>query len=218
MTVTELLQELRYVLDDVAGPPFGWSDQRLLRMMADGEDRFCELTGYFTDFTSYSVTTQAGVTSYALPSDRIIEVREVWDGAHRLKQFTQHDRPLYRSPDPNFKRPNAWQVDQQTSRLDLWEPPLDGIVLSLRVHRRATQRLDTVNLTSAPTIPQQCHLALVEYGAAQALGDHDRERQDPVKAKDHMLNFMSYVADGIRLFDRINGASPRLTPSRQYVV
>lgn len=218
----ELLTELRFVIDDTVAP-YAWSDLRLTRWLADGEDKFCEQTGYFTDSTTYTLTTQGGVTQYALPSDRIIEVLEVWDGAHKLRQFTQLDRSQYYNATPlPWKHPNAWQVDQQTNYLTLLEPPLDGLVLTLRVHRRAAQRLDHKNGASydvtAPSIPEQFHLGLVEYGAANAFGDHDRERQDPVKAKDHMDNFADYVRDGKRAFDRLNGASPRITPARQYVV
>jgi hypothetical protein len=94
------------------------------------------------------------------------------------------------------------------------ENPLGGIVLTLRVQRRAMLRLDKAE---TPSIPEQCHLGLVEYAAAKAFGDHDRERQDPVKAADHMANFRAYVNDGIRLFDRLNNASPQVKPNPQYL-
>jgi hypothetical protein len=223
MTRVELLEELRYVLDDTAGPPFAWSDQRLLRMMADGEDRFCEETGYFTDNTTYTITTTGGDAHYLLPSDRIIEVLEIWDGAHKLRNFTELDRSQYYNlPAMPWKRPIAWQVDQQTGMISLLELPLDGLVLTLRVHRRAAKRLNSKTGPNydvvTPSIPQQCHRALVEYAAAEALVDHDRERQDPVKAAIHAERFKDYVRQGRKLFTRINGASMQITPAQQYVV
>jgi hypothetical protein len=222
MTRVELLDELREKLSDTRRP-YAWSDTRLLRMMADGEDRFCEETGYFTDNTAYTITTTGGEAHYLLPSDRIIEVLEIWDGAHKLRNFTELDRSQYYNlPAMPWKRPIAWQVDQQTGTISLLELPLDGLVLTLRVHRRAAKRLDhkvgpSYDVAS-PSIPVQCHLALVEYAAAEALLDHDKELQDPVKSKTHADRFNAYLHQGRKLFTRINGASMQITPAQQYVV
>jgi len=219
MTRIELVDELRHVVGDRV-QPYAWADTRLLNWMAEGQDRFCEKTGYFTDKTNYTIVTEEGVQSYAL-SSRIIQVKSVWDGTRQLSQFIENDRPVTTTDLSTAQRPLSWQTDQETGMITFYEPMLGGITLTLRVHRKSRLRLN--NKTSGqynaePEIPEDCHLGLVEYGAYKALMDHDRESQDPVKAGEHLAAFNDYVRLGKDMFERINGASLRVAPSPQYVV
>lgn len=310
MTNTELLAELREAVGDTVAP-YAWSDARLMLWLAEGQDKFCERTGYWTDRTTFSVTTVLDQLDYPI-DPRIIEIKSVWDGARRLTKFTETSRP---GGDAGFSdqapsRPQFWQVDGETSVLTLLEPPEAGIVLNLRVHRRskaplnrktatitlagakrtgdvvtvavagaayayttlsgdasltavatalaavidaasglvATASGQTITIASATAtasitasvavtgagatttataaiayasnleIPEQFHLAMVEYAAFKAFGDHDRELQDPVKAADHLANFKGYVRDGRQAYRRLTGEEVTCAPSPLYAV
>ena len=216
MLRADLLTELRYVIDDRV-KPYYWTDARLVQWLSEGQDKFCEQTGFWTDRSSYSITTVEGQTDYPIPSDRIVEVLSVWDGWRRLEVFRDRDRP-YHGEEFVTATPNApefYQVDGETGVISLYAPPIAGVVLTLRV-----KRLSKVSFATDDTeleIPEQFHLATVEYAASKAFGDHDRELQDPVKAADHALNFKRYRVDGERQWRRISGEKTGVAPSLAYV-
>lgn len=211
MTRDDLLKELRSVVDD-AVRPYGWSDTRLINFLSEGQDKFCEQTGFWSDKSTYSITTLLNETDYAIPA-RVIAVRSVWDGARELVDGAQEKSPAVTT---DTQRPLRYRTDLETGVLSLLEPPLADIVLSLRVHRRSKIRfsVDDAELE----IPEEFHLGVVEYAAYKAFGDHDRELQDPVKARDHLLNFKQYVKDGARAYRRITGEYIDVVPNQLYVV
>lgn len=211
MTRDELLTELRSVVDDTLRP-YGWSDIRLLYWLSEGQDKFCEQSGFWSDKSSYTVTTVLNQTDYTIPG-RIIAVRSVWDGTRELVDGAKESSPVI-TAEP--QRPLRYRTDQETGVLTLLEPPLAGIVLSLRVHRRSLIRFSVEG--AELEIPEEYHLAPVEYAAAKAFGDHDAELQDPVKAGDHMMNFKSYVHDGKRAYRRLTGEYSDVVPNKLYVV
>ena len=69
-----------------------------------------------------------------------------------------------------------------------------------------------------PEIPKELHNALIEYAAYKAYGDHDRELQDPIKARDHYANFMLYVKRGLSMHRALTGDYPNVLPDPLYVV
>lgn len=222
MTRAELLAEARAVLADTRGPKYNWSDDRLLRWMAEGQDRFCEQTGYIRDNTSFTITTLAGTKRYAIPSfDRIIEIRDVWDGTRRLQPFSQKQRPDVEPFTQNPSRPSLYQLDLGTGYLDLYGEPEAGIVLTLEVWTASKKPLNNKtggNYDAEPEIPAPFHLALVEYAAGKAYNDHGSEALDPAKALDHMAIFADYVSRGKRAYSRSTHSFPDLAPNPQYVV
>lgn len=212
MTRDELLAEFREAADDSVAP-YAWGDPRALHMLSEGQDKFCEETGYFTDSSTYEITTVAGVVDYDL-DPRIIEVLEVWDGQRKLGKFSQTDRPLASTlGEPRL--PQHWQADRETGKLTLNEPPLADLVLTLRVQRYS---VTPFYKSGNPEIPARFHRAMVEYAASKAFNDHDRERQDPVKAADHKANFDDYCADGRKALARREGFQPQVAPNPAYVV
>lgn len=216
MTRDQLLAEFRELVDDKAGPPYAWTDLRAFAWMSEGQDEFCKETGFFRDSQSYIITTAAGVQDYPL-DPRIIEVEEVWDGLRRLNKFNQGQRPRVMTPEENPNQlPWNWQTDKSTGVLTLFEPPLAGLILNLHVWRKSKRSFVTRDLPLE--IFEDFHLAVVEYAAAKAFGDHDRERQDPVKAKDHMANFYAYCARGRKAYVRIMGAPMKVAPNTHYLV
>ena len=72
--------------------------------------------------------------------------------------------------------------------------------------------------SSDPEIPEEMHNALIEYAAYKAYGDHDRELQDPIKARDHYANFMFYVKRGLSMHRALTGDYPNVLPDPLYVV
>lgn len=219
MTRAELLAELRSVVVDTAAP-YAWSDARLLSWLSEGQDKFCALTGFWSDKTSYTITTILNQLDYPIPS-RIISVRAVYDGTRKLYDgagmtFSEAD-----FADVTAQSPQHYRTDAETGVLTLFEPPTAGIVLSLRVHRKSKKALNNKTNGSYDTDPEvmdEFQLGLVEYAAGKAFGDHDRELQDPVKAADHMSYFKSYVHDGKKAYRRLTGEYSDVIPSPLYVV
>lgn len=214
MNRNEMLAELRNVVGDEV-VPYGWADTRLLFLLSQGQDEFCKLTGFWTDRSTYTLTTVAGQVDYDINS-RIIAVRSVWDGNRKLVDttgMTLSDTDFF---DASNQSPVHYRIDLETGKLTLLEPPAAGIVLSLTVHRKSKKALNEA--TGEPEIPVDFHLAPIEYAAAKALGDHDRELQDPVKAADHMANFKVYVKEGGKAYRRLTGDYADIVPSPLYVV
>jgi len=218
VTRTEAVEELRRVLADVIGPRYAWDTDRLMRLLSIGQDQFCKDTGFFTDFSTYTLATEANVASYAI-DPRIIQVLEAWYGDIKLQQFYQGQRV---SLPPSPGQPIQWQTDQQTGKLTFW-PALNGVYqVSLRVWRRSLLPLNhkrgTVYDTEFELPDDSHHLACVEYAAYKALGDHDRELQDPVKALEHLNNYKVLAREGKRDFQRLSGGVGNVVPNTLYVV
>ena len=212
MTRTELITETRAVVDDTIAP-YGWTTNRLLNWLAEGQDKFCEQTGYFADKATYFVTTVLGQQDYPL-SPRIVAVRSVWDGA---RQLIDGAGATFSDADFSDNAPQApvhYRTDLVAGYITLFEPVQAGLTLSLRVHRRSKVSLKTAE----PEVPEEFHLALVEYAAYKAFGNHDKELQDPIKAREHYENFRQYVKDGSRAYRRITGEYTDVAPSPLYVV
>jgi hypothetical protein len=219
MTRQELIAEFRHLARD-RKIPYAWGDARVLRWMAEGQDKFCEETGYFSDRGVYTIVTVENQRDYVI-NPRIIEVQEVWDGSRRLGTYTQSQRPI---PDLNtvtLTRPKSWQADKKSMTLTLDSNPSDGVVLDLQVWRYAKNALDkAVNsqYVAEPEIPVRFHLAIVEYAVAKAYRDHGQERQDPVKSTEHMQTFYDYCEDGRAAFARISSNAIHVGPNPIYVV
>jgi len=220
VTRTELLEELRGVVDDTCSP-YAWSDLRLMAWLSEGQDKFCEQSGFWADKNTFSVVTVLGQQDYAI-DPRIIAVRSIWDGARQLidgvgKTFSDAD-----FADNAPQSPVHYRTDLETGYVTLIEPVLAGVTLNLRVHRRSLVALNHKDANgdydTEPAIPEQFRLSLVEYSAYKAFGDHDRELQDPVKAGDHLQNFKGYVRDGKTAYRRLTGEYTDGVPNSLYVV
>lgn len=221
MTRAEMLAELREVIDDTV-VPYAWSDVRLLAYLAEGQDKFCEDTGYFRDASSHNLTLVAGTSSYAIP-DRVIQVMDVMDGSTRLGKFEEADRgeaqtPLHSVADiAQSGRPCAWQTDRETGSITLYPTPsadTAGEIFSLRVWRYST---DALNDTGAePEIPARFQRACVEWAAFKAFTHHDQEKQDKIKASDHLVEYRMYVSDGVVALRRCQGQEIRVGAAPAY--
>lgn len=221
MTRAQMLAELKAKIRETTIDP-AWGDSRLLAWMAEGQDEFCERTGYFTDKTSYSITLEAGVKDYDLP-DRVIELYDIYYGTKRLGKFQDGDRPVGAndwnpSIDPVVSGlPTAWQTDDETDTITFDKTPTAseaGEVLTLRCHRYSA--LDLAATDAEPEIPSRFHWAPIEWACSQALLDHDMEKEEKVKADTHLANFKAYVVRGKRAFNRRHGKEVRVSTAPAY--
>lgn len=221
MTRAEMLAELRELVDDTVAP-YAWSDVRLLAYLAEGQDKFCEDTGFFADRTNYSVTLVAGTESYAL-DDRVIEVMDVWNGSTKLGKFEERDRtdiPSKWFPYSTASAtglPQCWQTDRETGYITVYPVPTAaeaGTVLTLRVWRYSQYALDATG--KEPEIPARFHRACTEWAAFKSFMHHDQEKQDKVKASEHLAEYKMYVASGAVALRRLQGMDTRVGAAPAY--
>ena len=206
-----------------------WEESTLLSYLAEGQDKFCEDTGFFVDITNYSITLSDGVAVYAIP-DRAIQVLEVFDGTRKLGKFQEEDRPAssttWNPSTSTAATPTAWQADRASGYITFNNTPTAadvGKVFQLQVWRYSQFALDDDDIDGAltpasPEIPQRFHRGAVNYAAYAALMHHDEEQQDPVKASEHLTIYERYATEGKRFFRRNHGIRARVGVNAAYVV
>lgn len=206
MTLEDMLTELRSVVDDDPGRP-AWSDTALYGFLGEGQDKFCEDTGYFRDARSFTIELESGTSLYEVP-DRIIEILSIWYGYKKLTKIpTGSD---FDAADTDWSVtlgvPTHWRLDEDSGYVVLYPTPsaaVDGERLTLKVWRYSLNDLGTGE--HEPELPSRLQRACIEWAAYKALSDHDAETQDPVKADDHLDNYKIYVRDGLAAFRRTHG-------------
>jgi hypothetical protein len=219
MTRAEMLAELKAVLRETSFDA-AWGDLLLLSYLSEGQDKFCEDTGYFVDQTNYNITTVVGTANYAMDA-RIHKVLDIFYGSTRLGKFQQSD--LYDGFDETSEQfPSetsdsyAWQADNDTGYITLYPVPTSIRTLRLRVWRYARTALDAT--LGEPEIPARFHRAPIHWAAFRALTHHDMEQQDKVKAGDHLAIYTSIKNEGRTAFERISNREVSMSPSPIYVV
>lgn len=211
MTRSELLTELRFVLN-APSENATWLDSTLYGYLAEGQDKFCELTGYFSDVTTHAVELVEDQAVYPIP-ERIIQVLDIWDGARKLRKVVTGE--VFEYEESN--RPYAWQTDQETGVLLLHPTPnadSAGDSFMLQVWRYSEEDLAESGVD--PELPGRFQRACIEWAAYKAFNHHDIEAQDPVKAKDHYALFRSYVSDGKQALRRIQNVETRVSANPAY--
>jgi len=228
MTRREMLDELRGKIDDTSGRP-KWTTGELLGWMAEGQDKFCEDTGFFTDVSSFSLTTVIGQAVYDI-SERIIEVKDLWRGNTRLGKYQEYMKTVgYPTSNAVFFNPNQadvayyWQADEETGVLTLYPTPTTVETLTMRVWRYSKFSLDSNDvdgkgLNAEPEIPFRFHRACIEWAAYKAYSDHDAEKGDAMGAKDHLEAFKAYVSDGKKAIRRRQSEKTTVNGNPTYVV
>lgn len=221
MTRDEMLAELREVLGDSTGT-VNWSTSRLLGLLSEGQDKFCEDTGFFSDLTSFTITLRTGVAVYDIPS-RVIQVMDIWNGTTKLEKVLTGESqtgdygyfPVTAGP------PVLWRTDESTGFIKIYPTPTaveDGTILPLQVWRYSKYDLAGDGAVpefgptppAEPEIPSRLQRACVEWAAYKALSNHDEELQDKIKAADHLSNYRLYVSDGITALRRIQNMETRV--------
>ena len=213
--------KFREMVDDVV-ETYGWSDDTVDMYLDEGMDSFCEDTGFFVDFSTYTVTTIANQSDYDFDPDlRVLQVLEVWDSLTgvRLSQFDESDRPDWvntTTPIVPVTRPYMWQTDRETGKVTFYPAPSEAHTFQFRVWRYAKKSFSMMAETDYPEIPRTCHMAPVEYAAWKVYKFHDRERANMPKADDHHAAYREYVHKGKKLFQATRGTPPHVAPSVLY--
>lgn len=225
----QMLAELRTVLNEASVPVgSGWTDYTLLGYLSEGQDKFCEDTGFFSDITTFTLTLEEGVSAYAIP-DRVIQIMSIWDGSRKLGKVltgetrTENGDDNYYPNTVEVGTPAAWQTDKETGVVVLTPTPTSeeaGGIYTLQVWRYSLKDLadDTSEVANEPEIPSRFHRACIEWAAYKALNHHDMDTQDKVKAQDHFSAFKMYVYDGRTALRRIQNEEVRISCDRAYVV
>jgi len=211
MTRSEMMTELLEVVNDSTTNGI-WTPATLLGYLAEGQDKFCEKTGYFTDISNFTLELTDGVAVYAIP-DRIIQLLDIWNGTKKLRKL-QMDEVIETSEDGV---PSMWRTDQETGIIKVYPTPTsaeDGDTLVLQVWRYS--QYDLAEDSRAPEIPSRFHRACIEWAAYKAFMHHDMETQDPVKAADHLASFNMYAKDGIRALRRYQNQETRVGSDPAY--
>jgi len=228
MTRSEMLDELRLLLDDTGFDP-AWTQRSLLLALSEGQDKFCEDTGLFIDKTNYTITTEVGVDSYPL-SDRIIAVLDVFDSAsRRLGKFSEEDRrpelPAGRPwvMDTNQRVPTSWQLDHDGGALTLYPIPDAIETYTLRVWRYPRFALhdddiDGDGTEAQPELKERFQWACIEWAAFKLLRHHDLEIENKHKSTDHYAAYKAYVSEGKTAHNRARGFDMRVGGNPLYVV
>jgi hypothetical protein len=222
MNKKQLRAEFRKVADDLI-QPYGWDDPIVDGYLSEGMDALCEDTGFFIDFSNYTISTLANIAQYPFNTDgRVIEILEVWNSLTniRLVQFDESNRPdLVPIWDSPVTAPYAWQADQQTGSITLFPTPgTSGQVFKLRVWRYESTAFEDMAETDSPVLPPTIHRGIIEYAAYKAYMHHDREQNNLTKASDHKLAYDSlYVPRGKRAFQRAKATHIRCIPNSIYM-
>jgi hypothetical protein len=220
MTRDQMLAELREVLAETSSDG-AWSEYTLLGYLAEGQDKFCEETGFFADVANCTVTTVVGTAIYAIP-DRVIQVLDIWDGTRKLGRFQEEDKTLPPQPGTpatfaaSGSDSYAWQADSQTGSITLFPTPTAIKTYQLRVWRYS--RTDLADDGGEPELPTRLQRACIQWAAYKAMNTHDLEQEDPIKAADHLAAFRQYVTDGKAALRRLHAVETRVEPNLVYRV
>ena len=220
MTRAEMLAELRKVLDDEIAANLAWTDATLLGYLAEGQDKFCEETGYFIDKTNFTVELEEGTRIYDIPA-RVIQILEIWDGTRKLAKL---DTGEVFDGTIETGDPAKWTTDQETGSIEFDRAPSTdeaGDEFVLRVWRYSLYALDNNDVDgegtdAEPEIPSRFHRACIEWAAFKALSHHDMDYQDKGKAGDHLGAFKMYINDGHAFFRKYHNIETRVGTDPAY--
>ena len=199
-----------------------WGTPTLLRYLSEGQDKFCEETGYWRDVDNFTLTLKTGVVRYAVP-DRVIEVMEIWNGTNKLGKYSHDDIKTTGFEFDPFSiiaqtgMPTEWKIDEGTGLITFDKTPTateNRTSLQLRVWRYSL--CDLADDNAEPELPARLQRACVEWAAYKAFNHHDMEAQDPVKGKEHYANFMAYVTDGKKALRRLHGIDVEIASNPLY--
>lgn len=185
MTTAEMLAELREVLADEL-PSYGFKDKTVLGYLNEGQEKFCEDTGFFTDTSTFTSPTEVGKASYPLDA-RIIRVNDVFVGGRQLLKFSG-----FRAGGSALE-PTLWRTDADSRVLTVWPTPETVVSLSIHAWRYP---LAEMRGAAGPEIPKRMHRACIEWAAFKCYGHHDIELAGTSEALKHKGEYRAYVLEG----------------------
>lgn len=210
MNLGELLAETRTELDDKEfdGRDVFWSDTRLVSLLNEGQDVFCEETGFIQDSSSAAatITGVADTQRYSLHPSIILVRRVELDGYPLVPLvYAQQEDPLWDAdmiPEYRATSPVRWRSDKDSGKIEFVGTVQAGQEFNLSVWRRSLLQLRINNLYGKPEIPVRWHSALMEYACWKAQLKHDAETYNPRAAEGHRQEFYRKVSEGKRQWFR----------------
>lgn len=228
MLRTEMLAEVQRVTN-IATSGGILSDAVLMAYLAEGQDKFCEQTGFFVDFITFQIVSTIGSAEYTLDS-RIIEVHGLYDATNtvwlgRTNEARRQGAGVTDRYPVHFSDSAAdtsyWQTDRESGIITLVPAPTTERTFTLRTWRYPITALDNQTegaYDTEPEIPAQFHWAPIEWAAYKVFMHHDMEMQDPVKAADHLGLFRKYASEGAAHFRRLTRQEVSIGFDQAYVV
>jgi len=212
MNRARMMVELLEVLNDSTVDGI-WRETTLWGYLAEGQDKFCEKTGYFKDISNFTLTLQTDVAVYAIP-DRIIQIMDIWNGTQKLVKIPTGD--IYYGEGISGV-PTHWDTDRETGFIKLYPTPTsdeNGDTLLLQVWRYSQN--DLAEDGNDPEIPGRFQRACIEWAAFKAFSQHDMEQEDPIDAGKHRDLFRGYVKDGKKALKRYQNIEVRIGTDPAY--
>ena len=171
MTLEDLLEGTRYIVDDRA-EPYQWSSEILTRYLNEAVDIFARRTFCLIDSEDAMtrLTTAASQTRYDLdPAILTVLAVEDADGIALQPRWST------RRASTATGKPRNYSARPGPRALYLWPTPDDAYELQMLVARRPAMVMES--LTDEPEIPEEFHLGLCDFAAYRAwlLADPDGE-------------------------------------------
>ena len=178
MTGAELIAECRRRLRDTEAPQL-WTDEDIIGYLAKAEEIMAEQAHVLHDYTTYTVTTADGVSTYALSPDVLsVIVAQESTSTTPLRRLTAPYRTLYTSA---TSPPSKYAVVGVQPPNFILTPAADGIYT---IYLAAAIRPTTALVAEAdPEIPATYHRALVDYAVSQCQSHADTEGFAPEQAQ-----------------------------------
>ena len=205
MTLDDLIAETRTLLDDYSGDTTEQedllaSDVRITRLLNEGQDKFCALSGHIYD-TEESLSLVVDQDSYTLP-DYVLAVLGVEvDGlilAHlRYRKQGSHTLPRNRAASADLYSASGTVVGFRTDvgykKIKILPAPSSDTTATLRVWRKAKQPMADSGHT--PEIPTEYHVALAHYAVSRIFLVADADVSDARLARDNYRIFLAAAAE-----------------------
>lgn len=190
-TLSKMISIFRQEMEDQY-EPYLYSDEEIIRYLAEAQDYFMEKTDYAADTLDFTYT--AGATEVTLPH-YITKIRLAYDLVER--EFTVMDRQDW----VNYKGGTSWRTDTgivdtlitdlSSHTMRLYPIPEGDSGFSLDVFRVAKKDLEVVKQLEVTEKPAQ--RILLVGARAYAYGKHDAE----VKNEDLELKYLSMFHDKV---------------------
>jgi hypothetical protein len=162
MTLEELLEGTRYIVDDLV-VPYQWSSEILTRYLNEAVDLLARRTFCLVDSEDVStrLTTVAGQTRYELdPTVLTVVAVEDAEGIPLRPQWSTRRASVATG------KPRGYSTRPGPRALYLWPTPDDAYEFQMLVARRPASVM--TNLTDEPEIPEEFHLGLCDFAAYRA--------------------------------------------------
>lgn len=216
MTLTEIRQKCRNMLDDVVGDNSDryWSDAELNEFINTAVEQMCIHTRCLTDSITNSVCLiplVAGQTHYAI-SELILHIQTVQPSWQKSPLSRQSVVTVQSDWLDNKGLPYSYLMDYSNGMLSITSTPEAVTTESLRLTVNRLPLAELSASTDKPEIHRQYHRRLVDGVLSQAFFKQDSEIFNPSKGKYHADKWEQSLDEIIRLEARLK---PRISIARR---